>query len=193
MAPYRYSRSRCYPYLLSNSTEGEYARANYLRDSARMSIAPKRLNPEPQNQDQWEKWRSCIASGDHRFVKKRTTTITINASTTNSMIVFNPVVISVSPGQPEFYSDIRPHIWPRLRSQWLCGKRVRCAGTHTFPRLTHLHFERWGMIRRLTGQGCDSPIDKCPPVRHRAEGPVEGSSLRRDPAAPYSRSISSSL
>jgi hypothetical protein len=30
-----------YPYLLSNSTEGEYARANYLRDSARMSIPPE--------------------------------------------------------------------------------------------------------------------------------------------------------
>ena len=30
-----------YPYLLSNSTEGENARANYLRDSAPMRIAPE--------------------------------------------------------------------------------------------------------------------------------------------------------
>jgi hypothetical protein len=30
-----------YPYLLSNRTEGEYARANYLRDSALMNIAPE--------------------------------------------------------------------------------------------------------------------------------------------------------
>ena len=33
----------------------------------------------------------------HRFVKNRTTTITINANTTNSMIVFNVVVMGVSP------------------------------------------------------------------------------------------------
>jgi hypothetical protein len=30
-----------YPYLLSNSTEGEDARANYLRDSTRTSITPE--------------------------------------------------------------------------------------------------------------------------------------------------------
>ncbi len=32
---------------------------------------------------------------DHRFVKNRTTAITINANTTNSIIVFNAVVMGV--------------------------------------------------------------------------------------------------
>jgi hypothetical protein len=36
----KHTEKEGYPYLLSNRTEGEYARANYLRDSARMSIAP---------------------------------------------------------------------------------------------------------------------------------------------------------
>jgi hypothetical protein len=37
----KHTEKEGYPYLLSNSTEGEYARANYLRDSARMSFAPE--------------------------------------------------------------------------------------------------------------------------------------------------------
>jgi hypothetical protein len=37
----KHAEKEGYPYLLSNRTEGEYARANYLRDSARMSIAPE--------------------------------------------------------------------------------------------------------------------------------------------------------
>jgi hypothetical protein len=37
----KHTEKEGYPYLLSNRTEGEYARANYLRDSARMSIAPE--------------------------------------------------------------------------------------------------------------------------------------------------------
>jgi hypothetical protein len=37
----KHTEKEGYPYLLSNRTEGEHARANYLRDSARMSIAPE--------------------------------------------------------------------------------------------------------------------------------------------------------
>jgi non-homologous end joining protein Ku len=38
----KYTQKEDYPYLLSNSTEGEDARANYLRESApRMRIAPE--------------------------------------------------------------------------------------------------------------------------------------------------------
>jgi len=37
----KHTEKEGYPYLLSNSTEGEDARANYLRDSARTSIAPE--------------------------------------------------------------------------------------------------------------------------------------------------------
>ncbi len=37
----KHAEKEGYPYLLSNWTEEEYARANYLRDSARMSIAPE--------------------------------------------------------------------------------------------------------------------------------------------------------
>ncbi len=37
----KHAEKEGYPYLLSNRTEGEYARADYLRDSARMSIPPE--------------------------------------------------------------------------------------------------------------------------------------------------------
>ena len=34
----KYTEKEGYPYRLSNRTEGEYARANYLRDAARVNI-----------------------------------------------------------------------------------------------------------------------------------------------------------
>lgn len=37
----KHTEKEGYPYLLSNSTEGEDARANYLGESARMSITPE--------------------------------------------------------------------------------------------------------------------------------------------------------
>ena len=37
----KHTEKEGYPYLLSNTTEGEDARASYLRDSAQMSIIPK--------------------------------------------------------------------------------------------------------------------------------------------------------
>ena len=37
----KHTEKEGYPYLLSNTTEGEDARANYLRDSAQISIMPE--------------------------------------------------------------------------------------------------------------------------------------------------------
>jgi hypothetical protein len=45
----------------------------------------------------WPVFSEMKLGSDHRFVKKRTTAITINANSSNSMIVFNAVVMGVSP------------------------------------------------------------------------------------------------